>query len=461
MTQTIKVPDTLVIIFAILCMVVLLTWLVPAGSFAMETKQGREVLVPGSYSRVASQPQGVGALLMAPVRGFISAAQIIAFVFIVGGSIFVVSASGAIDAGLQRLVAISARRPAARRYMVVLLIVMFSLAGATFGMSEEVIAFVIITIPLAHSLGYDTLTGVFIPFVGAGAGFAGAFSNPFTIGIAQGIADLPPFSGYGYRLLIWACFTLLTVVFMLWYLRKISRDPSKAYRSAVGNDLEAPAESLDFDGRRRAVLIIFLLTIVVLVLGVAHLDWYITEIAGLFFGMAILTGVVARMHPNRVATAFAKGAKEMMTAALVIGFSKGILIVAQDGKIIDTILHALAGSVEGLHRVLAAEAMFGVQTAINFFLPSGSGQAALTMPIMAPLSDLLGITRQTAVLAFQLGDGLSNMIIPTSGVTMGVLSIAKIPYQVWVRWMAPLMLLYVLLAMAVLVPAVLLEWGPY
>jgi uncharacterized ion transporter superfamily protein YfcC len=459
-----KLPDTLIIVSTILLIFVILTWIIPAGEFDRDVVNGREVLVPGSYHEIEPAPQGFFDFLKAPIKGFISAAQIVGFVLLVGGAFSVINKTDAINAGLKKIIDFTRQYPKMKKVMVAFLIVLFSLAGATFGMSEEVLVFVLITIPLGLSLGYDSLVGIYIPFVGAGAGFAGAFSNPFTIGIAQGIAELPPFSGWEYRLLVWACFTTIAVLFMLWYLTRLDKDPKRSpvFRIDQKRDTEdLTMPSHNFDNKKLFVVVIFIAGLIGLVVGVSQWDWYINEISGLFILISIVAAFMGRLSPNTYAQAFVDGARDMMTAALVIAFSKGILIVATDGKIIDTVLFSLSGLAEGSSKILSVELMFFVQSAINLFLPSGSGQAALTMPIMAPLSDLLGVSRQTAVLAFQFGDGLSNLIIPTSGVTMGVLSIAGIPYQVWIKWMAPLMVIFFLLAMALLVPPVILGWGPF
>jgi uncharacterized ion transporter superfamily protein YfcC len=221
-------------------------------------------------------------------------------------------------------------------------------------------------------------------------------------------------------------------------------------------------EPVAFTPTRKLTLGLFGLALALLVVGVSSWGWYITEIAGLFLALGIFTALLNRMPAQEAVNAFTSGAADMITAGLVIALSKGILVVATEGKIIDTILYAVSSGAEDLPKALSIEVMFLMQSGLNFFLPSGSGQAALTMPIMAPLSDLLGITRQTAVLAFQFGDGLSNMIIPTSGVTMGVLAIGKIPYQKWVKWAGPLILLLFLTAMLLLLPPVLLFfYGPF
>jgi uncharacterized ion transporter superfamily protein YfcC len=458
-----KFPDTLLIIFGIMIVFIGLTWLVPAGEFERTVVNGREVLVPGSYERVEANPQGLGALLQGPVRGFISAAQIIAFVFLVGGAFGIITRTGAIDAGLQSIIKFSERHPKYRHWILPVVITLFSLAGATFGMSEEVLVFVLITIPLALALGYDSITGIAVSFVGAGLGFAGAFINPFTIGVAQGIAELPPASGMGYRLMVWAVTTVIGIIYIMRYVLKLEKDPtlSPVYELDQQRDLRqlGKTEHQEFTRGHRYVLLALTAALLLLVYGVGQWGWYINEIAGLFIGLGIVAGVISHLGLEESVDAFKDGAKDMLTAALVIAMAKGLIVIAEDGKIIDTLLHTIAGLSEGLPKPVTVEIMFIFQTLLNFFVPSGSGQAALTMPIMAPLSDLLGISRQTAVLAFQFGDGLSNLIIPTSGVTMGVLAIAKIPYNVWVKWFLPLFLILCAACMLMLLPPVLFfEW---
>jgi uncharacterized ion transporter superfamily protein YfcC len=458
-----KFPDTLLIILGIMIVFVALTWIVPAGEFERAVVNGREVLVPGSYQKVAANPQGFGAFLQGPVRGFISAAQIIAFVFLVGGAFGIITKTGAIDAGLQSIINFSQRHPKYRHWILPIVITLFSLAGATFGMSEEVLVFVLITIPLALALGYDSITGIAVSFVGAGLGFAGAFINPFTIGVAQGIAELPPASGMGYRLIVWVITTLIGIIYIMRYVLKLEKDPtlSPVYELDQQRDLGqlGSTEQVPFTASHRFVLIALGAALLLLVYGVGQWGWYINEIAALFIGLGMVAAAISHLGLEESVAAFKEGAKDMMTAALVIALAKGLIVIAEDGKIIDTMLHSIAGLSEGLPKPVTVEIMFIFQTLLNFFVPSGSGQAALTMPIMAPLSDLLGVSRQTAVLAFQFGDGLSNLIIPTSGVTMGVLAIAKIPYNVWVKWFLPLFLILCLACMLLLLPPVIFfDW---
>lgn len=448
-----KFPDTLIILMFILLIFVLLTWIIPAGTFDRVEMAGRQVVVPDSYEKIEAAPQGLGAFLMAPIKGFIGASQIIAFVFLIGGAFAMINKTGAMDSGIYAVLEASRKNKQIKRWSIPILMIMFSLGGATFGMSEEVLVFVMITIPLGMALGYDSIVGVAISFVGAGAGFAGAFLNPFTVGVAQGIAELPPFSGMSYRVIAWVVMTAGAIFFVMRYARKIENKPelSPVYElDKQREDHIVNGKELDFTRRHKWVLWLLLLSLVVLVYGVSEWDWYINEITGLFLALGILAAIIGGISVDEAVSSFKQGAKDMMVPALVIALAKGLIVVAEDGRIIDTMLNSLASMASGLPKGLSVEMMFVFQSLLNFFIPSGSGQAALTMPIMAPLSDLLGLSRQVAVLAFQFGDGLSNLIIPTSGVTMGILAIAKIPYNVWFKWMFPLFLILSGLAMVYL-----------
>lgn len=452
-----KFPDTLLILLAILCVFTLLTWIVPAGEFDRAELNGRTVVVPNSYHAVPAQPQGVGAFLMAPIKGFEAAADIIAFVLMVGGSFAMLTRTGAIDAGLHRMIHLTQEQPSLRQFIIPLLMVLFSLGGATFGMSEEVLVFVLITIPMAKALGYDAITGIAIAFVGAGAGFAGAFLNPFTVGIAQGIAELPPFSGFGYRMVVWTVMTLIVIVFVMRYARRIYQVPTPETLQNTAVEPTGSFPVLDF--RKRLILIFLLLTLVMLVIGANRWGWYIHEITALFLAMGTGAAIIGQLSVSDAIDAFKSGTKDMLTPVLIIALARALIVVAGDGKVVDTLLNNLASAADGLPQVVSVQVMFFLQSALNFFVPSGSGQAALTMPIMAPMSDLLGISRQVAVLAFQLGDGLSNMIIPTSGVTMGVIAIADIPYDRWFKWMLPLFLILTLAGMVLLaLPVLVFAW---
>jgi uncharacterized ion transporter superfamily protein YfcC len=459
MTEKKKIPHTIIIVLTILVIFLAMTWIIPAGQFERTELNGREVVVPGTYHHVERSPQGLMEFLTAPIKGMISAAQIIAFVLLIGGAFGIVNKTGAINAGLASILEFTRRRESFKVFIIPVIMFLFSVAGATFGMCEEVMVFILITIPLAIALGYDSLTGIAMPFIGAAAGFAGAFSNPFTIGIAQGISEIPIFSGWEYRIVVWLVLTAAAITFMMIYARKIEKNPARSlvYEIDRTRDLtmDHTSEEFAFTWKRKVVLLVFFASIVLLIVGVNLWDWYINEIAGLFIAMGMVTALFYRLPSATAVGAFLEGARDMMTAAIVIGLTRGMLIIATEGRIIDTILNGIAGTAGQFPKVISVQLMFFFQGVMNFFVPSGSGQAALTMPLMAPLSDLIGITRQTAVLAYQLGDGLFTNIFPTSGVTMGILAIGKIPYDKWLRFMLPLSLIFLLLGCLLLIPPVL------
>lgn len=459
--SAIKSPDALVVVTAFLLLIVGLTWVLPAGEYAREVIDGRTMVVPGTYERTEQNPQGITDFLVAPIRGFVSAAHIIGFVLLVGGAFSMVTATGALDSALQRILVLAQRNPGLKKWIIPVLMVIFSFAGGTFGMAEETLVFILITLPLARSLGYDAIVGVAIPFVGVSMGFAGAAVNPFTVGIAQGIAELPLFSGWEYRWIVWAVYTLIGILFVMWYVRKLERNPESSllYGLTSAAKVADEPEIIPFTINRKAVVFLFLCSLALLMFGANNLGWYIDEIAALFIALGLVSAIIGRLSLSDAVKSFSNGAKDMLAAALIIGISKSILVVAEDGMIIDTILFALSSAVEDMPAAFSVQVMFITQGLLNIIVPSGSGQAAITMPVMTPLADIIGVSRQTAVLAFQMGDGLLNMVIPTSGVTMGILSIAGIPYNIWLRWMWKFILIVTIVSMVLLaLPEVLFTW---
>lgn len=458
-----KALDALLIVFFVLLLAVALTWLVPAGEFQRTKIGSRTVVVPGTYQTVDANPVPWHGFFTAPVKGFTDhdAAMIIAFVLLVGGAFAVINATGSISAAINWLVHRAGDDPARRRLVIPVLMLAFSIGGNTIGMSEEVLLFVMITLPLAKRLGWDPIVGVAIPFIGAGVGFSGAAFNPFTVGIAQGLSELPIFSGWPFRMALWAVLTLIAIIFVMRYAARIEKDPASSLlpfsRDTATSKPTALIETLT--ASRIGVLLLLAVGMLLLIVGVTRWDWYIAELAGLFLAIGLGAALLGRVGPNDAAAAFTAGARDMVAAALIIGLSRSVLLVMQEGRIIDTVLHSMSQAASGLPPVLSVQVMLGVQFCLNFFVPSGSGQAALTMPIMAPLADLLHMPRQAAVLAFQLGDGLCNFIIPTSGITMGLLTIAGIPFGTWLRWIAWLMVWLVAAGMVFLaLGATVVRW---
>lgn len=459
--KRLRLPNTFVLLFAILALIALATWFVPGGKYDTHLVNGKQLVDPASFHYVASNPQGLVSLLKAPIKGFAEAAQIIGFVLIVGGAFAVLQRTEAIDTLIRSIVRAHEHSPLVRATIIPVFVTMFSLGGATFGMNEEVIPFVLIFVPLALALGYDSVVGVSIPFLGSQVGFAAAFLNPFNVGIAQGIAGVPVFSGIAYRLVVWAAATAVTIAFLMWYAARVKNNPALSPTFVLDqtkrNEQPPVMPSDRLTGRHAAVLAIFALTLGAMVVGVVKYDWFIDEIAALFLAMGIVVGLVGRLDTDAWVASFLQGVKDLAPTALVIALARATMVIARDAHIIDTMLHELMPLVQSSHPVFAAQKMFVIQSVINFFIHSGSGQAALTMPIMAPLADLVGVSRQTAILAFQLGE-LSTPAIPTSGITVGVLALARIPWLTWFKWMIPLQLVYFVLALVLLVPPCLMQW---
>ena len=438
--RKLKVPNTYVIIACILVLCAVLTWFVPGGQYV---KADDGTL---SYESVDAVPQ-TWQVLSAVYHGFVKQAGIIVFILVVGGAFWLLNATGAVEAGIRRFIVRIGKQD---RLVLAALTILFSLAGAVFGMSEETIPFVGIVVPLVVSMGYDAFMGMLVVYVASNVGFSSAFLNPFTVGIAQGMADLPLFSGMGYRIFCWAFLTLLMVVFVCFYAKRTRKEP--AVNLSASEESAAPLTK-----RQAWILVVLLLTVVALIVGVTCWEWYMPEITGLFLGMGIVCGIIAGFSANKIADELIAGARDILSAALVVGFASGIIVILQDGKVVDSILHGMQEGLDGSSPVASLSAMYGIQALINFIIPSATAKAAITIPIMAPFADMVGVSRQAMVLAFQFGDGFTNMVTPTSGVLVAALAMARIPYADWVKWVWKGVLVLLVLGLLLLLPTALLS----
>jgi uncharacterized ion transporter superfamily protein YfcC len=461
-------PHTLVIVGVLIVLVLILSWLVPSGEFQRMEKvlpDGSRLRVPvdGTFQRLPKTYLGLQNLFLAPIKGFIEGAGLISFLFIIGGSFGIFQETGAVEQGIKRLTVHVRRHPFLEVLFIPVLMTVFSLAGAVFGMAEELIPLVIIFIALSRALGYDSIVGTAIPFLGAAAGFACAFFNPFTVGVAQGIAGVPIYSGLAYRVCAWVVATSVVITYVMIYAAKVKRNPALSPVRDLDLARAAPAAADSDDGWNTShilALLTFLGAIILLVYGVLKFHWYLEPIAALFLVMGIVIGLVSRMGPSTIAKHFVTGAKDMVGVVFIVACARALLVIANNAQIMDTLLLYGSMAIGVLPKAMTAQVMFLVQCVINFFVHSGTAQAALTMPVLAPLSDLVGITRQTCVYSFALSE-LINPILPTSAVTMGILGAAKIPWEVWAKWFLPLMLILVVLAFLLLIPPTLLfHWGP-
>ena len=531
-----KVPHTFVIVFCCILLSAMLTWFIKPGKYITEEVAGQSVTkfyyldqLPESYeAEFHAEPQ-TWQVFSALYRGFEKQSGIIVFILIVGGAFWIMNKSKAIDTGIMAFLRFTKRlehnrfirKIGVNNIIITLIMILFSLFGSVFGMSEETIAFTLIVIPLAISMGYDSITGVCMVYVAAHIGFSGAMLNPFTIGIAQGIADIPLFSGIGYRFVCWVILTIIGIVFVLWYAKKVKKNPKSSllyeedeywrgtengerrtenfplsvFRSPfsvpwlvygliaallvycairypmttmnIGNSASTlpllPIGAglfalIGFFSLRRSVpyfvLTMLFGTVYYLIVGVLGYGWYIMEIATLFLFMGVCSGFAIGKSASDIAKLFIEGMGDILSAAIVVGLAAGIVIVLQDGGVIDTILYGLSKSMSNVGTIASTEIMYGIQTLINIVIPSGSAKAAITMPIMAPFSDLIGISRQTTVMAFQFGDGFTNMITPTSGVLIATLGVARIPWEKWVRFIWKFILVLIVIGALLLIPTV-------
>jgi uncharacterized ion transporter superfamily protein YfcC len=524
-----KIPHTYVIVFAIVVLSALLTWIIPGGEFQRHTVNvngtARQVIVQDSYKSIESQGQS-WEIFSSFFKGFVDKADIIMFILVIGGAFWIMNASKSIDIGIYSFLEFTKkleknkmiRKIGVNNIILTLIMLIFSIFGATFGMSEETIAFTIIFVPMAIKMGYDSIVGVAICFVAAGLGFAGALLNPFTIGIAQGLSNLPLFSGIEYRLFCWLVINVIGFAFILRYAAKIRKNPKKSlvytndeyWQKHHDTDIEAieyytpksawftyiillismigfsyyyPLSTLKignsestftvlpiltalfglsgFFALRKSVhffiLNLLLFTIIYLIVGVMGYGWYIMEIATLFFAMGIFSGIAFSNTANEITQLFLEGARDILSAAMIVGLAGGILIVLKEGHIIDSILYYISQSMNDFGKMASVSMMYLIQNIINIIIPSGSAKAALTMPMMSQFSDLIGVSRQASVMAFQFGDGFTNLITPTSGVLIGVLGVAKIPYDKWVKWIGGFMVVLILLGLVLLIPTVTME----
>ena len=461
-TKEFKVPHTLVIISFILAIVAVATWVLPAGAYErIINDAGRSVVVDGSFSYVEQTPQGIFSLLQAPLEGMMGASEIIAFLFVVSGAIAIITKTRAIDAGMTNAVKSFKGK---EMLMIPVITGLFSIGGAVFGMTEEAIPFITMLIPLCLALGYDSIMAMAISYMGCIVGFATAIINPFSVGVAQNIANVQAGSGVGYRTLVWAVTTIAATLFLMWYGRRIKRNPelSPVYEidQARREQLkESENEHIEFTTRHKIILSLILFCLAGIVVGVLNFDFGIPEIAALFLATGIVSGLIGRLSLDDMANSFVSGAKDMIGAAVVVGVARGSVMLSENGQIIDTIIYHLSNFIGQLPSLVAGYVMFFVQMFINFFISSGSGQAALTMPIMAPLGELVGITPQTSILIFQFGDGFSNAIFPTSAVLMACLGVSGIPWSKWVKWVLPLQLIFGALAIIFITVAILMGWS--
>ncbi|WP_281183685.1 YfcC family protein [Staphylococcus schleiferi] len=453
-------PNTFVILFGLLLIVWLLSFLIPSGEFAR--KGAKKEVVANSFEYINQVRLNILDLFMAIPKGMVVTADLIFLVLIMGGAVAVIEKQGTFNAAVSKLV----DKTGGNKYVLIITIsILFGIIHG-FGVSANaVIAFIPLGIILAQKLKLDAIAGVAIVYLGYYVGAVAPIFDPIALGVAQTIAKLPIFSGVMMRVYIFITIMIVTLIYLCRYVNKISKNPDDSFMGEekfsseiMANDAE---KEIPFNLKHQLIVLCFFLTIGLFVYGSLQRGWGIQQLSALFLIDGILTAIIGRIKTNEFVSTFMEGAKNILFGALVIGFARGVTVIMEDGKFIDTIVHAVFVPLSHLSPILGAVAMFLFNLIFNLILPSGSGQAAVVMPLMTPLSDVIDVTRQTAVIAFKMGDGITNMITPVSGTLMAVLAVGGVPFGKWFKFAFPLVIYWSIIAIIFVVIAVMTNYGPF
>lgn len=464
--KKLPMPDTYVLIVGLMLLAAVLTYFIPSGTFTrVADETGRQMVQPGTYAPIEQTPVTPGQFFMAIPAGLLKNAITVFFIFIIGGAFGVVNSTEALHRGIARIIRRTGSSSKRSEWVIVLLASVFCLAGGVIGMAEECLAFLPILITLSIGLGYDAMVGTAIVIMGVATGYGAAPINPFTVGLAQSIAGLPMFSGMWLRWIFWVVSTAYLSLYLVRYCRKIQKDPGKSLVADVDYSEfkleEKEKEDYGLSKRHIATLAVFLGGIALLMVLIVVFSFYLNELVAYFFVLGIVCGFVYGMTPNQIAKAFVEGMKQMVYPAILVGLASSISIILEQGQILDTIVYYCSLALNYVPLIFKGGIMMLIQSIINLFIPSGTGQAIVTMPLMAPLADVAGLTRQISVFAYQMGDGFSNAIVPTLGMLMAGISMGKISYGRWARFAAKWLSLQLIINFAFQIFAVLIHYGPY
>ena len=456
-------PNTYVIIILMMIVAVLLTWIIPSGEFerVKDEVSKQSIIIPGTFKYIENNPISLFKIPVYIMKGLAKASDIVFLVIIVGGAFNIIIETGMFQSFAGRLTKVFSNKEV---LIIPAFSTIFALACTTMGVNTF-IGFAPIAVIIARSIGYDAIVGVSMVALGGAIGFSTGTFNPFTTGVAQSLAGLPIFSGLGYRFVCLVVFLIVTNIYIIWYAKKIKANPesSVVYEMEQENKkIEVSEKQHDkIEGRHYLVLLIVIACFVLLVYGSQNWKWKLQENAAMFIWMGVLSGFAYGFGPSKIAEEFTKGTKKLVYGALMIGMANGISLILTDGKILDTTVQYLGGLLVTLPSYLQAAGMFLMQLLINGLITSGSGQAAATMPIMLPVADIIGITKQTTVLAFNFGDGVSNYILPTSSALMGFIAMVGISYSNWMKFMWKLFLIWIVVGAILVIVANSINYGPF
>ncbi|MGO3048771.1 C4-dicarboxylate ABC transporter permease [Staphylococcus casei] len=440
-----KTPHTYALLLLIIIFASLLTYIIPAGEYAREKKGGQTLVVSGSYQEVQQQGVSFFDIFRAIPEGLISGGEIVFYIFLVGGAFGIVHKTGAFENGVNKAMQVLG---SFKFLMIPLTMVIFSILGFSIGLAEETIIFVPIGIIIARTLGYDALTGAAMIILGAASGFIGGMLNPFTVGVAQSVAELPMFSGWGLRTIIYLFILTAAITTVMIYAHKVKGDKTKSLVYELEQVEEMKETKMDtprFTKSQATGLALIIGAIILNVFGIFRYGWSFNEMSANFLLAGLFAGLIGGLGLNGTFDAMIEGMKDILFGAMIVGFAKGIIVILENGKVIDTIVHGMSTLLGDVPSSIVILSMFVLQFLLNFFIPSGSGQALTTMPLIVPISDLLNINRQLTVLAFQYGDAISNILFPTSAILMGALAVGKITYTQWLKFAWKLIVVWVLI----------------
>ncbi len=453
-------PHVCTLIFLLIIVVAVMTWILPSGEFErtmVETSTGeRSVAVAGTYQTVekvledgTDLRQGIPQILMAPGKGIQSAVEVLAFVFIIGGVFQIMARTNALNMGIQKIV----KKLGSKEILIIpILMALFGLGGSTFGMSDELVPFYLLIMPVMFAMGYDSMTTFMTVCLSATVGYAASTINPFCVLVAQGIAGIQGNPQLVFRMIQWVIMMAVIITFVTWRAMKVKKNPEKSivYQDDLLKKKEM-ASDVDFNQdmtlRQKLVLVIFLVGMVIVVVGLVKNGWYMNELSMCFMGMGLLMGIAGGLNEKEISEEFITGVKDITFAALVIGLCSGIMVIAQDGMIIDTILNSLSNLIENSNNAMFVAVMYVVQSLLTLLVPSSSGLAALSMPVMAPLCDLHGVNPEAAVTVLQYGNQLTNLMSPVAGTTVAGLAICKISFGQWWKTIWKVFLVMTVLAL--------------
>lgn len=461
-----KMPHTYVILFCMALLAAVLTWVLPAGSFERAIPEGmsRAVIVPGTYAAVESNPITPWALIRAIPEGMIAAGNIIFLIMLSTGCFNIIGKTGALESGVGIVLRkVNANKKLSGTAIIFLMTFLFSLLGVIVG-PEIQIPFVALAVTIGLGLGYDVMTGLAIIIGGGGCGFALSPINASVIGTSDAVMGLPTFSGQGLRWIMWFCGTVLVAAIISLYAKKVKADPEKSMTKDVdteGMGFSKPLDEYTLNGRQKAVLLVLLGILIAIIIGASKLGWYLNEMSAVFIIGGVLAGIAGGMKLNDIMDGFSGGAKNAANIALIVGIARSIQVVLENGKIMDTVIYYLSSPLQGMSPILAAIAITVIVGIVHFFIPSGSGIAVAMMPIIGPVAMTLGLTAQTAVLAFQVGATVPNFILPTVGAYVAMCSIARVPVNKWWKFGWRLTIPLYVLSWVFVVIAVLINYGPF